>query len=49
MIIATAGEATQQVAGIVVAAMDEVIVNLPLIKSVDAIHVAADVLRTASS
>jgi F420-dependent oxidoreductase-like protein len=49
MIIATAGEATQQLADIVSAGMDEVIVNLPLIKSVDAIHLAADVLRSATS
>jgi F420-dependent oxidoreductase-like protein len=49
MIIATAGEATEDIAAIVAAGADEVIVNLPLIKSVDAIHVAADVLRAATS
>ncbi|HEY0519739.1 MAG TPA: LLM class F420-dependent oxidoreductase [Ilumatobacteraceae bacterium] len=49
MIIATADEATENVAAIVAAGVDEVIVNLPLIKSVDAIHTAADVLRSATS
>ena len=48
MIIATAGEATQDLAAIVAAGVDEVIVNLPLIKSVDAIHAAADVLNAAT-
>jgi hypothetical protein len=49
MIIATAGEATEQLAAIVTAGADEVIVNLPLIKSVDAIHTAADVLKAATA
>ena len=48
MIIATADEATENVAAIVAAGVDEVIVNLPLIKSVDAIHAAADVLKAAT-
>ena len=49
MIIATVGEAVDSVAAIVAAGADEVIVNLPLIKSVDAIHDAADVLKAATS
>ena len=50
MIIATADEATEQPRRRIVAAgADEVIVNLPLIKSVDAIHTAADVLQAATS
>ncbi len=49
MIIATAGEATEQLAAIVAAGADEVIVNLPLIQSADAIHQAADVLRAATA
>jgi F420-dependent oxidoreductase-like protein len=49
MIIATADEATDDLAAIVAAGADQVIVNLPLIKSVDAIHAAADVLRAATS
>jgi F420-dependent oxidoreductase-like protein len=49
MIIATAGEATENLAAIVAAGVDEVIVNLPLIKSVDAIHTAADVLKNATA
>jgi F420-dependent oxidoreductase-like protein len=49
MIIATADEATENLAAIVAAGSDELIVNLPLIKSVDAIHAAADVLKAATS
>jgi alkanesulfonate monooxygenase SsuD/methylene tetrahydromethanopterin reductase-like flavin-dependent oxidoreductase (luciferase family) len=49
MIVATADEATQDLAAIVAAGVDEVIVNLPLIKSVDAIHAAADVLKAATN
>ena len=49
MIIATADEATDNLATIVAAGADEVIVNLPLIKSVDSIHLAADVLRAATA
>jgi F420-dependent oxidoreductase-like protein len=49
MIIATADEATEHLAAIVAAGSDELIVNLPLIKSVDAIHTAADVLKAATS
>jgi F420-dependent oxidoreductase-like protein len=49
MIIATEAEATENLAAIVAAGVDEVIVNLPLIKSVDAIHAAADVLKKATS
>ena len=49
MIIATAGEATAQLAELASAGVDEVIVNLPLIKTVDAIHVAAEALRTATA
>jgi F420-dependent oxidoreductase-like protein len=49
MIVATADEATENIAAIVAAGADEVIVNLPLIKSVDAIHTAADVLRAGTS
>jgi len=49
MIIATVGEAVDSVAAIVAAGADEVIVNLPLIKSVDAIHDAADVLKAATT
>ncbi len=48
MIVATADEATENVAAIVAAGVNEVIVNLPLIKSVDAIHAAADVLKAAT-
>lgn len=48
MIVATATEATENIAAIVAAGVDEVIVNLPLIKSVDAIHTAADVLKAAT-
>ena len=40
MIIATADEATENLAAIVAAGADELIVNLPLIKSVDSIHIA---------
>ena len=49
MIIATAGEATEQLAALVAAGTDEVLVNLPLIKSIDAIHTAADVLKAATA
>jgi F420-dependent oxidoreductase-like protein len=49
MIIATANEAIDNLAAIVAAGADELIVNLPLIKSVDAIHAAADVLRQATA
>jgi F420-dependent oxidoreductase-like protein len=49
MIIATAGEATEQLAAIVAAGVDELIVNLPLIQSADAIHTAADVLKAATA
>jgi F420-dependent oxidoreductase-like protein len=49
MIIATAGEATEQLAALVAAGTDEVLVNLPLIKSVEAIHAAADVLKAATA
>jgi F420-dependent oxidoreductase-like protein len=49
MIIATADEAADGIAAIVAAGADEVIVNLPLIKSVDAIHTAADVLKAGTS
>ena len=49
MIVATVGEAVDSVAAIVAAGADEVIVNLPLIKSVDAIHDAADVLKAATT
>jgi alkanesulfonate monooxygenase SsuD/methylene tetrahydromethanopterin reductase-like flavin-dependent oxidoreductase (luciferase family) len=49
MIVATADEATENLAAIVAAGVDEVIVNLPLIKSVDAIHTAAEVLKAAVS
>ncbi|MEO8266250.1 MAG: LLM class F420-dependent oxidoreductase [Ilumatobacteraceae bacterium] len=49
MIIATADEAAEGIAAIVAAGADQVIVNLPLIKSVDAIHTAADVLRAGTS
>lgn len=49
MVIATAAEATENLAAIVAAGADEVIVNLPLIKSVDAIHLAADVLKAATT
>jgi alkanesulfonate monooxygenase SsuD/methylene tetrahydromethanopterin reductase-like flavin-dependent oxidoreductase (luciferase family) len=49
MIIATAGEATENVAAIVATGVDEVIVNLPMIKSVEPIHAAADVLKAATA
>jgi len=49
MIIASADEATENLAAIVTAGADEVIVNLPLITSVDAIHTAADVLKAATT
>jgi F420-dependent oxidoreductase-like protein len=48
MIIATATEATENLAAIVAAGANEVIVNLPLIKDTDAIHLAAEVLRSAT-
>lgn len=49
MIVATADEATENLAAIVDGGADELIVNLPLITSVDAIHAAADVLRAATT
>ena len=49
MIIATADEATENIAAMYAAGADEVIVNLPMITSVDAIHTAADVMRAATS
>lgn len=49
MIVATADEATENVAAIVATGVDEVIVNLPMIKSIDPIHAAADVLKAATS
>ena len=49
MVIATAGQATDDIAAIVASGVDEVIVNLPLIRSVDAIHTAAAVLSAATS
>jgi len=48
MIIATASEATDEVAALVAAGIDQVIVNLPLVKSVDAIHAAAEVLAAGT-
>ncbi len=48
MIVATAPEATEQLAAIAAAGIDEIIVNLPLIKDVNAIGLAADVLRAAT-
>ncbi|MEP7114117.1 MAG: LLM class F420-dependent oxidoreductase [Ilumatobacteraceae bacterium] len=49
MIVATADEATENLAAIVAAGADHLIVNLPLIKSVDAIHAAAEVLKAATT
>jgi hypothetical protein len=49
MIVATADEAMENVGAIVACGVDEVIVNLPFIRSVDAVHAAADVLRAATS
>jgi alkanesulfonate monooxygenase SsuD/methylene tetrahydromethanopterin reductase-like flavin-dependent oxidoreductase (luciferase family) len=49
MIIATAGEAAHDLAAVVATGVDEVLVNLPLIRSVDGIHAAADVLKAATS
>ena len=49
MIVATADEATENVAAIVAAGVDEVIVNLPMIRSVDAVQAAADVLKAATT
>jgi alkanesulfonate monooxygenase SsuD/methylene tetrahydromethanopterin reductase-like flavin-dependent oxidoreductase (luciferase family) len=49
MIVATADEAVDDVAAIVACGVDEVIVNLPFIRSVDAVHNAAEVLRTATT
>lgn len=49
MVIATESEAIEEIAATVAAGVDQVIVNLPLIKDVDAIHRAAEVLRTATS
>jgi len=49
MIVATADEATENLAAIVACGVDEVIVNLPLIRSVDAVHTAAEVLAAATA
>jgi F420-dependent oxidoreductase-like protein len=49
MIIATASQATDEVAAIAATGIDHVIVNLPLIKDVDAVQAAADVLRAGTS
>jgi len=49
MIVATADEATENLAAIVACGIDEVIVNLPLIRSVDAVHAAAEVLGAATA
>ncbi len=49
MIIATENEAVENLAACVAAGADEILVNLPLIKDVDAIHLAADVLRRATA
>ena len=49
MIIATADEATENIAAMYAAGADEVIVNLPMITSVDAIHTAADVMKAATA
>ncbi len=48
MIINTATEATEELRAIAEAGIDEIIVNLPLINSVDAIHTAAEVLKAAT-
>ena len=42
-------EATEQLGALVTAGVDEIIVNLPLVKDVDAFHTAASVLRDATS
>jgi F420-dependent oxidoreductase-like protein len=47
MIISTEAEAVERLAAIAATGIDEIIVNLPLIKTTDAIHLAADVLRQA--
>ncbi len=49
MIVATAGEATENLAAIVATGVNELIVNLPMIKSVEPIHEAADVLKAATA
>jgi hypothetical protein len=49
MIIATAQEATEQLGAVVAAGVDEIIVNLPLAKDIDAVHTAASALRDATS
>jgi F420-dependent oxidoreductase-like protein len=49
MIIATASEATEQLAALAAAGVDEIIVNLPRAKDVDAVHVAATVLADATA
>jgi F420-dependent oxidoreductase-like protein len=49
MVIATAGEAAEDLGALAAAGVDEVIVNLPLIKDVDAVHTAAAVLADATS
>jgi F420-dependent oxidoreductase-like protein len=48
MIVATADEATDDIAAIIACGIDEVIVNLPFIRSVDAVHTAAEVLAAAT-
>jgi F420-dependent oxidoreductase-like protein len=48
MIIAMGDEAAEQLGALVAAGVDEIIVNLPLIKDVDALHTAASVLRDAT-
>ncbi len=49
MIIATRAQAVDQLAELAVAGLDEIIVNLPLITSTDAIHAAAEVLAEATA
>lgn len=44
MIIATRDEAAEQLAALRQTGLDEIIVNLPLIDSVDHIHAAAELL-----
>ena len=48
MIIAMGDEATEQLGALVTSGVDEIIVNLPLVKDVDAFHTAASVLRDAT-
>ena len=47
MIISTRSEAVERLAAMAEVGADEIIVNLPLIKSVDAIHAAAEALKVA--